>query len=359
MKKVLKALAVLLIAVIVVVGGYLAYVFIAYYRLPDMMLGVNNTFYKEGPPPELDSARSLDIITWNLGFGAYSADYGFFMDGGTESRAYSKEAVLENIGHALDVLEAEEPDFMLLQEIDTHATRSYHVNEATLIQERFDWQIYFAQNYDSPYLFYPILKPHGASMSGLLTLSDEYISERLRRSLPIEGGFMKFLDLDRCYSKSTIEIEGTDHKLILYNLHLSAYTSDGTIATEQLRLLTADMLEEYEKGNYVVAGGDFNKDLLGNSGEIFGVSGEAFTWAQPIDMGSIPEGLTLVNSLDADNPVPSCRNADGPYVPGESFVLTVDGFIVSGNVRVTDCHVIDEGFACSDHNPVKMTFELN
>lgn len=77
-----------------------------------------------------------------------------------------------------------------------------------------------------------------------------------------------------------------------------------------------------------------------------------------MDTGLIPEGLSLVNSLDPDNPVPSCRNADGPYVPGESLVLTVDGFIVSDNVDVLDCHVIDEAFACSDHNPVSLTFSL-
>ncbi|MBR7188692.1 MAG: endonuclease/exonuclease/phosphatase family protein [Clostridia bacterium] len=359
MKKVWKGLAILLAAAVVVVGGYLAYVFITYYRLPDMIYGVNDEYYKDALPPELDGRRSLDIVTWNLGFGAYSADYSFFMDGGTESRAYSKEAVLKNIGHALDVLEAESPDFMLLQEIDTNSTRSYHVNEAELIRERFDRQVYFAQNYDSPYLFYPILRPHGASLSGLMTLSDEYISKRLRRSLPIESGFMKFLDLDRCYSKSYIEVEGTDRQLILYNLHLSAYTSDGTIATEQLKLLCADMLEEYRSGNYCVAGGDFNKDVLGNSGEVFGVNLDGLTWAQPIEADLVPEGLQLVRSLDADNPVPSCRNADGPYVPGESLVLTVDGFIVSDNVTVEDCRVIDEGFACSDHNPVKMTFTLN
>ena len=144
----------------------------------------------------------------------------------------------------------------------------------------------------------------------------------------------------------------------LYNLHLSAYTSDGRIATEQLRLLCADMLEEYRAGNYAVGGGDFNKDLLGNSGAVFGVSGGAFTWAQPLETDVIPEGLALVDSLDASNPVPSCRNADSAYATGSSFVLTVDGFIVSDNVRVDNCRVIDDSFTCSDHNPVVMEFEL-
>ena len=86
----------------------------------------------------------------------------------------------------------------------------------------------------------------------------------MRRSLPIETGIMKLVDLDRCYSVSRVPMEN-GRELVLYNLHLSAYTSDGTIATEQLQMLCADMLAEYENGNYCVAGGDFNKDLLGNS----------------------------------------------------------------------------------------------
>ena len=76
-------------------------------------------------------------------------------------------------------------------------------------------------------------------------------------------------------------------------------TSDGKIADEQLEMLLADMQQEYENGNYVVGGGDFNKDLLGNSGEIFGVSTEGYTWAQPIKT-ELFEGknLTRVAPLD-------------------------------------------------------------
>ena len=352
LKKCIKALAILLALVILVVGGYLAYAFIRYYRMPDL----DETLAFEGDPAQ--TGVGYVIATWNVGFGAYSADFGFFMDGGTESRAYSKEAVQQNLGHAFDVLEGLAPDFILLQELDEDATRSHHVNEVTLATERLSgYQSYYAQNYDSPYLFYPLTKPHGAARAGILTLSDKGIERVARRSLPVEGGFMKFLDLDRCYSRTYVPVEN-GRKLVLYNLHLSAYTSDGAIATEQLKLLLTDMAGEYAAGNYVVGGGDFNKDLLGNSGEIFGVSGEAYTWAQPLPEGIFPEGLGLVSSLDEANPIPSCRNADGLYVPGKSFVLTVDGFIVSDNVRVETCEVIDEGFACSDHNPVRMTFAL-
>ena len=58
-------------------------------------------------------------------------------------------------------------------------------------------------------------------------------------------------------------------ELVLYNVHLSAYTSDGKIAEEQLRMLIEDMQEEYNKGNDIVCGGDFNKDLSGDAEEYF------------------------------------------------------------------------------------------
>ena len=352
MKRILKIVGIVLLALIVAVGGYVAYVLIDYHRLPD----ADDALELAGENARL--GRTYSVVTWNLGFGAYSADYGFFMDGGTESRAYSRDAVYKNLGHALEVLGQLDPDIVLLQEMDIDATRSYHVDEAALVTEALaDYRSYFAQNYDSPYLFYPISKPHGASKSGILTLARAGMSRGARRSLPVEDGFMKLLDLDRCYSKVWVPAEN-GRSLVLYNLHLSAYSSDGRIADEQLMLLTADMFGEYKAGNYVVAGGDFNKDLPGNAPEVFGVSNEGYTWAQPIDRSAIPEGLTLVQSLDPESPVPSCRNADGPYTPGKSFVLTVDGFIVSDNVRVTGCRVVDEAFACSDHNPVVMTFEL-
>jgi endonuclease/exonuclease/phosphatase family metal-dependent hydrolase len=230
------------------------------------------------------------------------------------------------------------------------------VDQCQLVRETLpDYQAVFAQNYDSPYLFWPLTRPHGASRSGLLTLSDCKVESAQRRSLPVETGLRKFLDLDRCYSVCRVPVEN-GRTLCLYAVHLSAYTADGTIATEQLEMLLADMAEEYAAGNYVVCGGDFNKDLLGDSAEIFGVSGEGQTWAQPFPTELLTEGFTLV--CDAVSGTPSCRNTDTAYVPGETFVLTVDGFLVSDNVEVLSTGVIDTGFTWSDHNPAELKFSL-
>lgn len=361
-KKVLKIVLCILLALVLIAGGYLAYVFIDYHRLPDdLTLEITNP--RQDAPAEADTPYR--VISWNVGFGAYEADYGFFMDGGTQSWAWSKERLLANLNEIGTFLGAQDADFLLVQEIDTDSTRSYHVDElwylTELIAQSQTGRSYartFAPNYDSPFLFYPLTQPHGASKAGIGTYADFTVTSARRRSLPIETGFTKFLDLDRCYSVNRIPVDGGG-ELVLYNLHLSAYTSDGTIANEQLRLLLGDMQSEYEKGNWCIAGGDFNKDLLGDSSVYFGASDIEYTWAQPIPPETF-DGveIQLVAPLDEANPVPSCRNADGPYHEGQ-YVLTVDGFLISPNVALTESRVVDTLFRYSDHNPVYLDFTLS
>lgn len=350
----LRVLAAVLLLPVAVVGGYVAWVFMNYHRLPDSAEQHSQNINKKAA-----LYQPYTALTWNVGFGAYSADFSFFMDGGEESRARSAEAVQENLGRVASVVKAEAPDHMFFQEVDTRATRSWHIDEVALLRAEFpDYQNYFVQNYDSPYLLYPLKQPHGASRSGMVTFTNLDIYRGERHSLPVETGPLKILDLDRCYS--IIRIPTADgRQLCLYNVHMSAYTSDGTVATRQFELLMQDMVSEYRKGNYCVAGGDFNKDLVGHSNRIFGVEPpEGLTWNQPLDRDKIPGELTLVDSLDKKHPVPTCRNCDTGYQEGKTYVLTADGFIVSNNVEALECHVIDEGFAASDHNPVKLTFQL-
>lgn len=350
-KRVLKILLALLLAVVLVVGGYVAYVFIAYHRIGNQTL----------TPTELDAepinvGQTYTILSYNVGFGAYESDYGFFMDGGKESRAWSKERLETNLANIRTLVEGRNADLCLIQEVDIDSTRSYGVDERAYFA--FDNKAsVFAQNFDSPYLFYPILCPHGIARSGILTLSSFPVTEAERVELPVETGVMKILDLDRCYSKSRVPTsDGKD--LVLYNFHLSAYTSDGKIATEQLKLILDDIDAEYAKGNYCIAGGDFNKDILGDSSVYFGKSDIEYTWAQPIPEGTFDgRSARLVAPLDPNDPIPSCRNADGPYKEGQ-YVLTIDGFLVTPNVTVVSSEVVDTGFAYSDHNPVSMTFRL-
>ena len=353
MKKPLKIVLLVLAALVLLVVGYLAYVLIDYHRLGDMDLEVDRQVSQPA-----QTGCEYHLLSYNIGFGAYEPDYGFFMDGGTESWAWSEERLTANVDAIAAFLARQQADFYLLQEVDINSTRSYHVDERQpLYQALTGMSHVFAQNYDSPFLMYPLTQPHGASRSGLMTLSSLTVDSARRVELPIENSLMKLVDLDRCYSVHRIPVAGGG-ELVLYNLHLSAYTSDGTIAMEQLKLLLEDMQREYDAGNWCVAGGDFNKDLLGDSAVYFGEADQEYTWAQPIPEDTFDGfNVSLIAPLDEGNPVPSCRNADGPYHQGQ-YVLTVDGFLVSDNVTVTSSDVVDLGLAYSDHNPVEMRFVL-
>ncbi|MCR5579964.1 MAG: endonuclease/exonuclease/phosphatase family protein [Pseudobutyrivibrio sp.] len=357
-KKILKPILLIILAIVIVVAIYMSYVLLSYYRVED-----NHKLDISGDAKESELAidTKYRISSANLGFGAYSDDYSFFMDGGTESWAYSKDAVYTNINGSIDSVMSIEPDIMLFQEVDLDSTRSYHVNQKDLIINNIsesnsaDVCYSFAQNYDSPFLMYPLTQPHGKSLAGLLTVSTVDMTESIRRSLPIEEGISKLIDLDRCYSKSYIPLDN-GKQLVLFNVHLSAYTTDPSTAENQVIMLNDDMLQEADKGNYIIAGGDMNKDMLGDSSVYFGTTSTE-NWAQPFPTELIDDSFRIVGPLDEANPVASCRNADSPYTK-DSFVLTIDGFIVSSNVEVQYSNVLDTGFKYSDHNPVYMDFIL-
>lgn len=342
----------LLASVVAIVGVYVAYVFMTYHRLPD-------TYEQHSSRTEntVRPGEDYQIVTWNLGFGAHSRDFSFFMDGGEEARARSRQHVYDNVVHCLGVVVDEAPDFALFQEVDRKADRSWRVDLAEVLREAMkDYQSYYAQNSNSAYLLYPLKQPYGAVKSGILTFANRDIFRSERYSLPVETDWHKLLDLDRCYSLCRVPVSN-GYQLCVYNLHLSPFTEDETIAAEQLKSMLQNMKDEYDRGNYVVAGGTFNRDLLGHSDEIFGVSGD-YAWARPIDLDLFPEGLRLVDSLDPEHPVPSRRSCETGYVPGQTFAATVDGFIASDNVEALSCRVIDDGFLCSDHNPVALEFAL-
>ena len=354
LKIAVKILLALIATVIIIVLVYLAYVFFSYYRIEDnLSLEVENN--SEESFAVLD--KEYIIATQNLGFGAYTADFTFFMDGGKESRARSKESVINCIDSGAQKIEGYSPDFIMFQEIDLDATRSHHVDQYAMLQDSFkDYSHTFAMNYDSPYLFYPLYSPHGASKSGIATFSKINMTSSLRRSLPISTSLTKILDLDRCYSVTRIPVEN-GKELLLYNIHASAYGSDDSVRTAQMAMLFEDMQSEYEKGNYVICGGDFNHDFTGDSSLKLNGSETEYGWAQPFPDELIPNGFTRCTNYKDGLIAPTCRNCDIPYEEG-NYTIIVDGFFVSDNVECVVVENVQTDFEYSDHNPVLMTFKL-
>lgn len=365
LKKSLKITAITLSsiigAIVLILLGYIIYLSCTYYRIKDNLpLEITNN-----QTSLVQIGEDYTISTYNIGFGAYTQDFSFFMDSGemldgtktqgSGSKAKNKQTVLDNTNGAISTISTLNTDFAFFQEVDTNSDRSYHVNQYKMIEENFsNYASVFASNFHSGYLFYPITDPHGTVNSGIATFSKYAIEESVRRSFPVDNGFInKFFDLDRCFVVNRLNIEGSTKQLVLINLHMSAYDEGGKIRALQLEMLKTVLLDEYEKDNYVIAGGDWNHDIA-NSLNTFETQQKVPEWVAQLSQGDLPAGFNFASSLNA----PTCRSTDMAYEKGVNFSVVIDGFIVSENVDVSFVENIDTDFLYSDHNPVQMTFSL-
>lgn len=353
----LRSILFLISALLIFIFVYLLYIIISYQRIPD-----NQTISVQQPTQSqasLSPSTPYTALTYNLGFGAYTPSFTFFMDGGKQSVAESESSVVSCIQGAINTIEAQNADFILLQEIDVDSTRSHHVNEKALLEESFpSYYASFAINYNSAYLLVPPWEPHGKSLSGLELFSKYPIRSSIRRSLPVASGLSKFFDLDRCYTISRIPVDN-GKELCIYTVHLSAYGTNDTVRAGQLSMLFSDMAADRANGNYILCGGDFNHDLKADESD----TENRESWAYPFPRSELPEGFSfamdqLSNEQKESLPHTS-RMTDIPYDKEKSYVVTLDGFIVSDNIQCLNYQTIITDYTYSDHEPVLLQFLLN
>ena len=304
----------------------------------------------------LAEGDSLTIVTWNVGYCALGDNADFFMDGGSSVMTASKDRVKLNLAGILEDLGGMDPDILFLQEVDRDSARSRHINEYEIIQSiLIDKQSSFANNFKVAFLPYPV-PPIGKVDSGVATFSAYPVAGSERVQLPIPFAWpIRMANLKRCVLVSRVPVEGSDKELVLMNLHLEAYDSgEGKVA--QTKMLAELLQAEAEKGNYVIAGGDFNQ-----------IFSSADTGAYPAQEGKWAAGEIDVTQIEGDwqflmdASVPSCRSLDQPLEGADLSTFQyylIDGFIISGNLQVDSLATQDLGFVNSDHNPVRLQVTL-
>ncbi|MGI6217238.1 MAG: endonuclease/exonuclease/phosphatase family protein [Coriobacteriales bacterium] len=362
-KNILKVGAGLTAAAAAAVASYAAYLQLQYYRIED---GLRTPIEGAENDEIIKVGQDYKAVTFNIGFGAYTQDFTFFMDRGfmedgtptrgEHGRAFSENSVLNATNGAAANVFKLHPDFVLFQEVDTDSDRSHHVNQKRAITKTFlDYSSTYAVNFHSAYLAYPIPENHGRANSGILSLFDKKIDSAFRMSYPVDQSFPeKFFDLDRCFEVMKFPVDN-GRELVLINSHMSAYDRDGVIRSKQLERLCDVLSRERSAGNYVIAGGDWNHALCNSQGLIPSKQ-QVPPWVSVLNDSDLPEGFSIVRASNIDE-VGTCRGSDIPYKKGVTYTVTVDGFVVSDNVSAT-ARNIDTGFSYSDHNPVEMTFEL-
>jgi len=313
--------------------------------------------------------QSMTFMTFNIGYAGLGEDEDFVMDGGKKGRPDSKdvvEAYLEGIQKT--ALNEYPSDFYLLQEVDVKSRRSYRINELEEIQNYLGntYSSQFAYNFKALFVPFPLSLTDyiGYVESGITTYTTYRVETSTRYQFP--GAFswpLRVANLKRAMMVTYLDIEDSTKKLVVVNLHMSAYDGDGSLRAQEMEFLKAFMEEEYALGNYVIVGGDFNQTFPEAEG-IYDVQ-EGLYVAYPMDPDFLPQGF----SFEVDITAPTNRLLNQPYDASDPTTqyYIIDGFIVSDNILVekyeetqlnAGAMTVHLNFEHSDHNPVVIKIKL-
>jgi len=287
---------------------------------------------------------SIQVTTFNIGYATLDENADFFMEGGKQSKAESKDVVLNNLEKITSFLLEQDSDIYLLQEVDQKSLRTKNVNQYDYLRENFNkYESIYAVNYKVPWVPVPIFKPYGYVNSGIVMLSKfQGISNRYQ--FPGEEAWPRQLALlDRCFTETRYDYH--NQELIVLNVHMSAYDSGGVIREQQVKYLKEHLEKLRQDNAYVIVGGDFNHELPGTNADDFN-TGPKPDWLKTMDTDF--EGY----SWYVDNKQPTSRSMEQPYKKGENYECIIDGFLLSDNIEVTRVTHHNLEFKNSDHNPV-------
>lgn len=305
-------------------------------------------------PEIIDNQDEFSILIWNVGYCGLGKDDDFFYDGG-KSTMPSTENYQKNLNNVYKILEQNKfVDFILLQEVDREAKRSYKQDELDLFTTLLDNHFYsFAKTYDVSYVPMPLFKPMGKVVSGMATLSNRKPYKATRNAFDVNFSWWKqIFMLDRCFIASHYKIGDKD--LVIINIHNSAFDSENKLKPIELQTIKTYATKEYEKGNYVVIGGDWNQNPPTFNPQKYDKSWNIVSVDEPIPSDMFPSDWTWVYP----NAEPTQRFVDMPFEKGKTKTSIIDAFVISPNVESLSLRVLVNDFSASDHNPLLMNFKF-
>jgi len=279
-------------------------------------------------------------------------DYHFYYEGGTDERP-SPEAIDKTTKEVARVIKDEDPDIVLLQEVDDGADRTDNEDQLQnllkLLPEEYS-------SHSSTFYWQAAFAPHPHIMGSVgmkLSVISKYRIEsatRYQLALKPDNWFVKQFDLKRAVLEVRIPREqGKD--LLVFNTHLTAFAFGSDVRSRQVEEIQSILKETSGEGYPWVIGGDFNLQPPGIEAE--GNGGEVI---KPL--------------FDNYQAVPGYEEVNGPspevwytHFPNDPEIRepnkTIDYFFLSNNLTLGEHYVRQEGtLDISDHLPVVAKISL-
>ena len=353
LKPFLKIAGWLVLVVVLYLAGVIIYGTITDYRRDPGSVELSEIKGKAGDSKQIDSV--ITLLSWNIGYGGLGKEMDFFYDGGKTVRAPQEIWDKDFAGVQKIMSDNNEVDFYLIQEIDRDSRRSYEVDMVRELNHILQgYASSFAVNYDVNFVPVPYTNPMGKVLGGVATFSryQPTVSERVQ----YPGKFpwpTRIFFLDRCYLTQRYPL-ANGKELIIINTHNSAYDETGEIKGGEMNALKAYVEAEYNKGNYVIAGGDWNQCPPNFQYDKF-IPKSGYDGFMPPSMSFDYTPENWIWAYDPD--VPTNRHLETP-LDENTFRTVIDFFLISPNIKLLKINTIDTKFEYSDHQPVKMQVEL-
>lgn len=358
MKKGIRMLAYVLLAVVLCLLGAIAWGWaMSFEPKPVEPVAVVSA----SDAPKLKAGQSLKVLSWNIQFLAGKGHVFFFdLPGNKGSEEWpAREDIERTLPEVVRIIQEENPDVILLQEVDDGAARTYGDDQLerilALLSKEYS-QHTSAFYWKMPYVPHPRI--HGSVGMKLSVISKYKLVSGMRYSLPQapHPPIVRWFQFRRAMLEVRLPMEG-GKDLVLMNSHLDAFLQDGLVKKQEVEFL--DQHFASLDSTLWFFGGDMN---LLPPGFYDRVPAEERAWFKPgVDVGPLYQKygalptLGMLNgpdSLLARTHFPNRPNAKGLDKTIDfmfySRMLALDSF----RIRQEDCMRI------SDHMPLIAVFRL-
>lgn len=298
-------------------------------------------------PPAV-AGREIGVVTWNIGYGALGADADLFTDGGKSLRTLSKGQI-EGAAQAIaDQLAQTGCDVICLQEVSEPGLLTRNIDVRGRIDHALaHYKRYYWADFKTVWLPRALRICHGMATYAAIG------SDRCRViELPdADTQMLGFIKKSYVGVLNRFPIADTDTSWVIINIHLPVFGVTPAARAAYLARLFDVATQEYEDGNLVVIGGDWNARLCPTA---FPDQTDPKRLSDYADLS--PDSLPKEWKICADPKAPTVRVLDREFAEGRTYTTIFDGFVVSPNVRLATVDTLDLSFAHADHQPVVARF---
>jgi endonuclease/exonuclease/phosphatase family metal-dependent hydrolase len=307
-----------------------------------------------GKAATLRPGQRFTVLSWNLQYGA-GRSYHFFYDGGKAVHA-SRDRVEQTLGEIGEVLTAERPDVLLLQEVDRDSARSARIDQLARLRRLGRWSCWTSAPYHrSRYVPVPFGNALGRVDMHLATAARYRLAWARRHGLPqLDEWFLRqAFNLKRAILEAAVPLEGHPRPLVLLNTHLSAFSyGDGTLG-RQVDMILGRLGHLDARGFPWILAGDFNMLPPGESGKKLGAEAKYYAGADN-PLSRLTRRYRTAVSLEAYHKNPSRYFTYIKY-GAKKPDRRIDYIFVSSDIEVHGIRVLHQPRYSSDHLPLLLT----